>query len=173
MQPCSPLISCIDHIMIRVNDAIFDQAFSFFTDTLQLPVAWDVQHHYPPFKAGGVVAGNINMEIFRSGKQSYYPSQAQLYGIALEAIPLPECLQELTRRHIPHLPAYAIPQAYLSNAGEFYTLVYLGGMPGSKLSRFFFADQIGLGAIDSLIFDQVFPNGVIFLCEFNPTFWNS
>ncbi len=72
---------------------------------------------------------------------------------------------------IPHLPPYAIPQGYLSNWGEFYTLVYLGELLGSDLSQFFHADQIGLGEIDSLLFDRIFPYGTIFLCEFNPTFW--
>jgi hypothetical protein len=172
MQPPSSLVTCIDHIMIRVSDAIYNQVFSFFTDTLQLPVSWDVQNYYPPFKAGGIIAGNISMEIFRSGERPLYPSQAQIYGIALEATPLPECLPALTRRHIPHLPPYAIPQGYLSNYGEFYTLVFLGELLGSDLSQYFFADQIGLGAIDSLIFDQVSPHGTVFLCEFNPTFWN-
>ncbi len=171
MQPSLSLATCIDHIMIRVNDAIYDQVFSLFTDTLQLPISWDVQNYYPPFKAGGIVAGSISMEIFRSGKQPLYPSQAQIYGIALEATPLPECLQELTRRGIPHLPPYAIPQGYLSNWGEFYTLVYLGELLGSDLSQFFHADQIGLGEIDSLIFDRVFPHGTVFLFEFDPTFW--
>jgi hypothetical protein len=172
MQPSSSLISRVDHIMIRVNNAIYDQMFSLFTDTLQLPISWDVHNYYPPFKAGGVVAGSISMEIFRSGKQPLYPSQAQIYGIALEATPLPECLQELARRGIPHLPPYAIPQGYLSNRGEYYTLIYLGELLGSDLSQFFHADQIGLGAIDNLIFDQVFHHGTIFLCEYDPTFWN-
>jgi hypothetical protein len=168
----SPLVSRIDHIMIRVSDAIYDQVFSLFADTLQLPIAWDVHNYYPPFKAGGIVAGSINMEIFRSGERPLYPSQAQLYGIALETPPLSESLQELTRRDIPHLPPYAIPQAYLSNPGEFYTLVYIGELLGGCLSQFFAADQIGLGAIDSLIFDQVFGHGTVFLCEYNPAFWN-
>jgi hypothetical protein len=172
MSSSSPLVICIDHIMIRVNDAIYDQVFSLFTDTLQLPISWNIHNYYPPFKAGGIVAGNISMEIFRSGEQPLYPSQAQLYGIALEATPLPGCLQELTRRGIPHLPPHAIPQEYFSSRGEFYTLIYLGELLGSDLSRFFHADQIGLGAIDNLIFDQVFRHGTIFLCEYNPTFWN-
>src|SRR5690349_13893369 len=118
MQPSSPAI-CVDHIMIRVNDAIYDQVFSLFADTLQMPITWDVHNFYPPFKAGGIGAGNINMEIFRSGEQPLYPSQAQIYGICLETMPLSESLQELKRRGIPHLPPYAIPQAYLSNRGEF------------------------------------------------------
>lgn len=172
MHPSSPLITCVDHIMLRVTDDIYDQVFSLFTDTFQLPVAWDVHNQYPPFKAGGVGMGNISMEVFRSGELPLSPSQAQLYGIALEATPLPECLQELTQRAIPHLPPYAIPQAYLSNRGDFYTLTYLGELLGGDLSRFFSADQIGLGAIDNLIFDRVFQQGTIFLCEYNPTFWN-
>jgi hypothetical protein len=170
MQPS--LVACIDHIMIRVNDAIYDRVFSLFTDTFQLPISWDIHNYYPPFKAGGIVAGNISMEIFRSGEEPLYPSQAQIYGIALEASPMPECLQELVRRGIPHLPPYAIPQGYLSNRGEFYTLVYLGELLGSDLSRLFHADQIGLGAIDSLIFDQLFQHGTVFLCEYNLTFWS-
>lgn len=172
MPSTSSLITSIDHIMIRVDDAIYEQVFALFTDTLQLPISWDVQNYYPPFKAGGIVAGNISMEIFRSGEQPLYPAQAQIYGIALEATPLPACLQELTRRGIPHLPPYAIPQGYLSNRGEHYTLIYVGEVLGSDLSRFFFEEQIGLGAIDSLIFDQVFPNGTVFLCEYNPSFWS-
>ena len=172
MSSSQTLVTCIDHIMIRVNDAIYDQVFSLFTDTFQLPISWDVHNYYPPFKAGGIVAGNISMEIFRSGEQPLYPAQAQLYGIALEATPLPGCLQELTSRGIPHLPPHAIPQGYFSSRGEFYTLIYLGELLGSDLSRFFHADQIGLGAIDNLIFDRVFGNGTVFLCEYNPTFWN-
>jgi hypothetical protein len=30
---------------------------------------------------------------------------------------------------------------------------------------------MGLGAIDSLIFDQLFHHGTVFLCEYDPTFW--
>jgi hypothetical protein len=165
------LIKRIDHIMIRVNDAIYDQVFSLFADTLHLPVAWDIHNFYPPFKAGGIMAGSINMEIFRSGEQPLYPGQAQLYGIALEAVPIVEALQEMTRRGIPHLPPYAIPQGYLSNPGEYYTLIYVGELLGSDLSRLFHSEQMGLGAIDNLIFDQLFHNGTVFLCEYNPTFW--
>lgn len=165
------LIKRIDHIMIRVNDAIYDQVFSLFADTLHLPVAWDIHNFYPPFKAGGIMAGSINMEIFRSGEQPLYPGQAQLYGIALEAVPFVEALQEMTQRGIPHLPPYAIPQGNLSNPGEYYTLIYVGELLGSDLSRLFHSEQMGLGAIDSLIFDQLFHNGTVFLCEYNPTFW--
>jgi hypothetical protein len=165
------LISRIDHIMIRVNDAIYDQVFSLFTDTLQLPVAWDIHNFYPPFKAGGIMAGSINMEIFRSGEQPLYPGRAQLYGIALEAVPIVEALHEMTRRGIPHLPPYAIPQGYFSKRGEHYTLIYVGELLGSDLSRLFHSEQMGLGAIDNLIFDQLFHNGTVFLCEYNPTFW--
>jgi hypothetical protein len=166
------LIKRIDHIMIRVNDAIYDQVFSLFAETLQLPVAWDIHNFYPPFKAGGIMAGSINMEIFRSGEQPLYPGQAQLYGIALEAVPIVEALQEMTRRGIPHLPPYAIPQGNLSKRGEFYTLIYVGELLGSDLSRLFHSEQMGLGAIDSLIFDQLFHNGTVFLCEYDPTFWS-
>ncbi len=172
MSSTSSLIHCIDHIMIRVDDAVYEQVFALFADTFELPISWAVQNYYPPFKAGGIVAGNISMEIFRSGEQPLYPSQAQIYGIALEATPLPECLPELTRRGIPHLPPYAIPEGYLSNRGEHYTLIYVGELLGGDLTRFFFEEQIGLGAIDSLIFDQIFPNGTVFLCEYNPSFWS-
>ncbi|GHO97664.1 hypothetical protein KSF_077120 [Reticulibacter mediterranei] len=166
------LIHRIDHIMIRVNDATYDRVFSLFADTLQLPIAWDIHNFYPPFKAGGIMAGSINMEIFRSGEQPLYPGQAQLYGIALEPVPIVEALPELTRRGIPHLPPYAIPQAYLSNPDEYYTLIYVGELLGSDLSRLFHSERMGLGAIDSLIFDQLFRNGTVFLCEYNPTFWH-
>ncbi len=166
-----PLIRRIDHIMIRVNDAIYDQVFALFADTLQLPLAWDIHNFYPPFKAGGIVAGSITMEIFRSGEQPLYPGQAQLYGIALESVPIVEALAELARRDIPHLPPYAIPQGNLCNPGEFYTLIYVGELLGGDLARFFHSEQMKLGAIDNLIFDQVFRNGTVFLCEYNPTFW--
>ncbi|QBD81093.1 hypothetical protein EPA93_36030 [Ktedonosporobacter rubrisoli] len=172
MQTSSPaLISCIDHIMLRANDDLYDQVFSLFTDTFQLPISWPIHNEYPPFKSGGIVAGSISMEIFRSGAQPLYPSQAQLYGIALEATPLPECVQELTRRGIPHFPPYAIPQGYFCSRGEFYTLIYLGDLLGSDLSQFFFADQLGLGAIDNLMFDRAFSHGMVFVCEYNQTFY--
>src|SRR5205823_3441040 len=96
MQVSSPSPATrIDHFMLRVTDDIYDHVFSLFSDTLQLPIAWDVHNFYPPFKAGGIDLGNINMEIFRSGEQPLYPSHAQIYGIALEPPPLSEGLQEL------------------------------------------------------------------------------
>jgi hypothetical protein len=71
MSSSQTLVTCIDHIMIRVNDAIYDQVFSLFTDTFQLPISWNVHNYYPPFKAGGIVAGSISMEIFRSGEWQF------------------------------------------------------------------------------------------------------
>lgn len=88
MTVFSPIVECVDHLMIRVVDSVYEQLFSLLTETLQLPITWPINDATPGFKTGGVFAGNINLEIFQSGTQqrllSPEPSQAQFYGIVFE-----------------------------------------------------------------------------------------
>jgi len=170
MTTTNLLIKGVDHITIRVNDARYDHLFSLFADLLQLPLAWPVSERYPGsetgFKSGGIAAGSINMEIFRAG--SRHPSQAQFYSIAFEPFSLAESLQQLAKRSIPHLPPLAIPQDTFGQMGTLWTLVFLGELFGGDLSLFPPITEGSSGKdILALRFDQVFRQGMAFLCAYN------
>src|SRR5687767_4482425 len=49
----------IDHIMIRADDP--GPVFAFFTDVLQLPVAWPMMRPRDGVATGGVGFGNVNV----------------------------------------------------------------------------------------------------------------
>src|SRR5215212_3322570 len=60
-QRASPApIRQIDHVMIR-TDAPRD-LYAFFTNVLQLPVAWPLMSPRPGLTTGGVAFGNVNVE---------------------------------------------------------------------------------------------------------------
>jgi hypothetical protein len=84
----------IDHIMIRAGDP--RELFAFFTDTLQLPIAWPLTSPRAGVMTGGVGFGNVNVEAIQ------FPGQAdprpRLLGFALEPAALDESLIELNRR---------------------------------------------------------------------------
>jgi hypothetical protein len=90
----------IDHVMIRAERP--DDVFGFFTEVLQLPVAWPMMRPREGVATGGVGFGNVNVEAIRFPGQKSAPSGAQLLGFAFEPSPLPECLAELTRRGISY-----------------------------------------------------------------------
>jgi catechol 2,3-dioxygenase-like lactoylglutathione lyase family enzyme len=93
----SPPIRRIDHIMIRVDEPA--NVFAFFTDVLQLPVAWPMMNPREGVATGGVGFGNVNVEAIRFPGQTSQTG-AQLVGFAFEPSPLAECLAELERRGI-------------------------------------------------------------------------
>jgi len=90
----------IDHIMIRADDP--DPVFGFFTDVLQLPVAWPVMRPRDGVATGGVGFGNVNVEAIRFPGQKSQAGRAQLLGFAFEPPPLADCLAELDRRGISY-----------------------------------------------------------------------
>jgi hypothetical protein len=107
-----------------------------------------------------------------------------LYGLAFEPYPLSESLQELAGRAIPYLPP--IPYLQENAAGKqvtVWTNVFLGNFLGSNawmkasfiLSKMLPA-QLWTRAPSNtaastrgapIIFDHVYRDGMIFLCEYN------
>jgi hypothetical protein len=144
----APPIRQVDHILIKASDPKY--LFSFFTDTLQLPIAWPVAT-YNGFTSGGVAFGNVNMEVIRFADQKDSPHKgpihAQIVGFAFEPSPLADSLPELERRGV----TYGVPDPYVST-----------GPDGSKKKLW--------TTVTLLQFtDQVTE---VFLCEYNPSFIN-
>ena len=190
MTTAKPLVKQVDHILIRVDDASSHQLFSLLSDTLQFPVVWPLTS-FSSFKSGGIFAGNVDLEFLTVGSQlvgpSHPPSSAHLYGCAFEPYPLTESFQELARRAIPHLPA--IPYLQQNAAGQLVTVwtnVLLGNLLGSNA---WMKAAFGLGKLlpaqlltrassntaastrsAPILFDHVYRDGMIFLCEFNTAF---
>lgn len=176
MTTLSPLTKRVDHIMIRVVDAVHEQLFSFLTQNLQLPVSWPIMDSTPGFKTGGVFAGNISMEIFQSGPQetlpSPEPSQAQLYGIAFEPYDLATDVQEVDRRGMTHLPLTPVPEGYPQGTmGSMWTLLFFGDLLGCDLSQY----EVVMKNAQDLVpfFSELYRNGTIFLCEYTKTFYST
>ena len=86
----------IDHIMIRTGTP--QELYAFFTETLELPVAWPITSPRPGVVTGGVSFGNVNVEAIQFPGQT--DSRPRLVGFALEPSGLDESLSELNRRGI-------------------------------------------------------------------------
>ena len=99
-QPVASPIRRIDHIMIRADDPA--KVYAFFTEVLQLPVAWPLMSPREGVATGGVGFGNVNVEAIRFPGQKTQPSGAQLLGFAFEPSPLAASLAELDRRGITY-----------------------------------------------------------------------
>jgi catechol 2,3-dioxygenase-like lactoylglutathione lyase family enzyme len=84
----------IDHIMIRAGDP--RELYTFFVDTLQLPVAWPLTSPRAGVMTGGVGFGNVNVEAILFPGQT--DPQPRLLGVAFDPSPLDESVRELTRR---------------------------------------------------------------------------
>jgi hypothetical protein len=90
----------IDHIMIRADEP--GRLYAFFTEILQLPVAWQMVSPRPGVTTGGVGFGNVNVEAINFPGQKRRSSPAELLGFALEPASLREGLAELDRRGISY-----------------------------------------------------------------------
>jgi catechol 2,3-dioxygenase-like lactoylglutathione lyase family enzyme len=100
----------VDHIMIRVQDP--RELYAFFTEVLELPVAWPLTSPRPGATTGGVSFGNVNVEVIQvPGQQDQGP---RLMGLAFEPSPLNEALAELGRRGI----VYGEPRPLVSTAAD-------------------------------------------------------
>lgn len=136
MTRSKAIIKQVDHIAIRSTDP--HHLFQFLTDTLQLPVVWPMRY-YGLALSGVVFAGNTNIEVFNYGSIDHASVSDQLganiFAIAFEPISIPESLNELTRRTIPHSPP--IPyhgQRFDGYLGKLWTNITLDGFldGGSK-----------------------------------------
>lgn len=99
-QPTAPPIRRIDHIIIRADDPT--KAYGFFTEVLQLPVAWPLMSPREGVATGGIGFGNVNVEAIRFPGQKDQRSRAQLLGFGFEPSPLATSLAELDRRGLTH-----------------------------------------------------------------------
>ena len=86
----------IDHIMIRTGSP--QELYAFFTETLELPVAWPMTSPRAGVLTGGVGFGNVNVEAIQFPGQT--DSRPRLAGFAFEPSGLEESLSELNRRGI-------------------------------------------------------------------------
>jgi hypothetical protein len=176
MTTTTLLTKRVDHIMIRAVPSAYDALFSLLTETFQLPVTWPVSNYIPSFRTGGVFCGNCSLEIFQSGPRrtlpSPAPSQAQPYGIAFEpSATIREILAELDQSGIPHTSLLSVPPAEPGALGSMWTLLYLTDLlECSPLA----AEPAGVRGGDLVpVFDDAYPNGMVFFCEYNPQFYDT
>ena len=94
LRPTTP-VRRIDHIMIRTGDP--REVFAFFTDVLQLPIAWPLDTREGVI-SGGAGFGNVNVEAIQFPGQA--DSATRLVGFAFEPGPLDTVLNELQRRGV-------------------------------------------------------------------------
>ena len=92
-SPAPSPVRQIDHIMIRTD--VPERLYAFFTETLQLPIAWPLAVR-GTVASGAVGFGNVNVEVIKFPEQSR--SQAQFVGFGFEPTPLVQCIVELKRR---------------------------------------------------------------------------
>lgn len=104
-------VQYIDHIMIRSDDP--DELFAFFSETLQLPIAWPLADR-GGVVSGGVGFGNVNIEAINFPGQTNDPTPTHLVGLALKPPSLSESLRELERRGI----AYGAPRPFVSAGAD-------------------------------------------------------
>lgn len=104
MRQLSPVVKGVDHVVIRVENPA--RLFKFFTQSLKLPVAWELSTE-KYICTGGVFLGNACLEIIsyqpiKQGKEQRTPKKASLFGIAFEPYDFSQALQELRLRGFPH-----------------------------------------------------------------------
>ena len=134
-QRKTPVVHQVDHILVACKDP--QKLFSFFADTLQLPVAWPMNQNQS-YSTGGVGAGNVNIELFAySGKAS--PASTRYYGIAFEPYPLDDALRRLQFLSIPYdKPVPAMSTLPNGSNGVAWTTVALPTLSKPDMSIFLY-----------------------------------
>jgi hypothetical protein len=133
-----PIIRQADHILVESEDPGI--LFSFFVDTLKLPIAWPITDN-AGFVSGGVGIGNVNLEIFRyeAKRKAVRNPSAHFAGLAFEPYPLSNALRELKTSGIPHNPPEAVKGTLPKNKqGILYTTVALSSLSRPGLSIFLY-----------------------------------
>ncbi len=135
-----PIVRQVDHILVECGDP--RALFSFFADTLQLPVAWPLADNQG-YASGGLGVGNVNLEVFRYADQKNAPArripQAHYAGLAFEPYPLSNALGEMKLRGIPQ----GSPEPYVStlpkgSRGVLWTTVTLPSFSRPGMSIFLY-----------------------------------
>lgn len=99
------VINQIDHILVQSKYA--KETFKVLSETLDLPVAWDIKNFKDIFTSGGICFGNINIEILNYAKvlreQKIVPDKDGSIGIAFEPInSIEETVMALNKEDIKH-----------------------------------------------------------------------
>lgn len=102
-----PVVRQADRIQIESSDPA--TLFSFFADTLRLPVVWPLTEQQA-YTSGSVSTGDIVLEMYRFGDQKETPAKARYTSLSFEPYPLGDALQELRIIGIPYDP----PQPHAS-----------------------------------------------------------
>jgi len=90
-QRMTPVVRQVDHVLVECRDP--QKIYSFFADTLQLPIAWPMNQNQN-YASGGIGTGDVNIELFSYvGKAS--TATTHFYGIAFEPYPLSDALHRL------------------------------------------------------------------------------
>jgi len=140
-RPQRPIIRQLDHLQIESPDP--RELFDFFTDTLQLPVAWTYSET-DTSAGGGFGTANFSVQIFRPAQElSAGPSgtraRARYVSIALEPYSLSECLPQLQARSIAHnKPAPYVSTLPDQSQGTLWTTVLLTGLSKPALGLFIY-----------------------------------
>jgi hypothetical protein len=132
----------VDHLNIVVPDP--HALFTFFTEQLQLPVAW------PWMRMPGWESGHAGVDITYEAIR-YAPSRSialarePIYAIAFEPAPIKGAIEQLAKRRILHSPPMPYTSQYPEHVhkvfpdleaarerSKLFTLVMLGGFLGDK-----------------------------------------
>ncbi len=123
--------------MIESGDP--EALFRFFTETLNLPIAWPLEKRQGNVR-GAAGAGNIILEFFRYAKTTRLQmSQARFSGIVFEPLPLSKALPEMKISGI----SFSAPQSQYSilpdgSRGAALTIVRLLSFSSGELSTFLY-----------------------------------
>jgi hypothetical protein len=129
------LIRQADYLLINVSDP--QRFFTFFTETLQLPIAWPMTENQG-YLSGGFSTGNVSYQFFRYTEKEA-PAASRFSGIAFEPNQLDETLQELQSLRIPYSPPeQSISTLPNGTKGVLYTTVDLPAFSKSNMSVFLY-----------------------------------
>ncbi|HXF61857.1 MAG TPA: hypothetical protein VNK95_09570 [Caldilineaceae bacterium] len=183
-----PVVRRVDHIIIRVDDAGYDELYSLFTDTLRLPSPWPPTEH-PAMRSGGVFAGNVDLELLYvpagsagANANGFDPeSYAYLYGVVFEA--WGDDVAGLAERGISYLPAPYVSVEPGKPPATLWTNYFLGAFLGTTpwLRALFglkklVPDKLWMRSASKpahprmvqFMFNEVYRNGVVFIVKYNP-----
>jgi catechol 2,3-dioxygenase-like lactoylglutathione lyase family enzyme len=134
-DPKHPFIEQIDHIGILADRP--KELFNFFTEVLNLPVAFPYTE-YPFYTSGSVVLGNIFLEIMRFGSPraatEMPTARYHILGFLNKPGTLAGSPAVLDRQRVPHsglIPFFA-PEATDENPVAIWSNIYLGGLLGEN-----------------------------------------
>jgi hypothetical protein len=180
MSPATPVVRRIDHLIIRIDDSHYDALYALLADTLRLPTPWPPAEH-PAMRSGGIFAGNVDFEILYVPAE-HRSGQAELYGVVFEA--WDENPTGLAQRGFGYLPTvysqqeegkpptllwtnYFLESFWQSNGWQTLLFGLKKLVPDSLWLRAFTSSS-GNAKSARWLFNQVYPQGIVFLVKYNP-----